>query len=540
MLQSRREILAENASLRARLDDAEEALRAIRNGEVDALVLPGPNGQEVYTLKTADHAYRVLVEEMQEGAVVVADEGTMAYANMRVAQMLKRSLEQVIGLNFLDCFDPTDQPPVEHLLHQARGSRARVECRVRASDGTLVPVYLSASKFNLEDRPALCIVITDLSDQKRAEEVAAANLAKDRFLAMLSHELRTPLNPVMATIHLLEMETSLPAEFRDSVAMIRRNVELEVRLIDDLLDLTKVRQGKVELKYESVDVHAVIKAALEINANEITNKQIDVSLKLWATHHRVWADPARLQQILWNLLKNAVKFTPQSGRIEIASSNVIGKINIEVRDSGIGIEPAALPKLFDAFEQTDPTITRRFGGLGLGLTISKALAEMHSGKLAASSDGLGKGAAFTLELPTIADGEHVAAPRLSLDASGKRCCRILLVEDHLDTVRAMVRLLQRMGHTVTTAGTVQEGISIAATGNFDLLISDLGLPDGSGIEIMQHLRAHPTNNPIAGIALSGFGQDEDISRSKQAGFAAHLIKPLNVNALQDAIAKVMA
>jgi len=446
-------------------------------------------------------------------------------------------LEQVIGLSFIDGFVPEDRPLVEQLLREARSGRAKREFRLGARDGTIVPVYLSTSLFSIEGRPALCGVVTDLTDQKRAEEVAATDKAKDRFLAMLSHELRTPLNPVMASVQLLEMDQSLPPDVHDSLAMIRRNVELEVRLIDDLLDLTKVRQGKVPLKCESVDAHAAVKGALEINQSEIRDKQLSVSVVLGAEQHWVWAEPARLQQIFWNLLKNAVKFTPDSGQISITSKNVDGMLFVQVSDSGIGIEPDALPKLFDAFEQADPTILRRFGGLGLGLTISKALAEMHDGKLGATSDGMGKGAEFTLELPTIQHdqpGEVVPIEKNLEEGLGRR---ILLVDDHPDTLRVMVRLLKMMGYVVSTAASVREALEIAATGKFDLLISDVGLPDGSGIDLMKQVRSQ---YGLGGIAVSGFGQDEDLRRSKEAGFSAHLIKPLSFNALQVAIGEAMA
>jgi PAS domain S-box-containing protein len=530
-------LLRENEGLRSRLEEAEEALRAIRRGEVDALVLQGPDGNEVFTLKTADHAYRLLVEEMQEGAVVVAGDGSTVYANLRFAQMLKEPLERVMGCPFKDWVIIAERDRLDALMREANEGRARGEFTFAARDGSAVPVYVSANRFFMEGRLSLSVVVTDLTDQKRIEEVVAADQAKTRFLAMLSHELRTPLNPVMVTVQVLERDRTLSPELRESVAMIRRNVEMEMRLIDDLLDLTKVSQGKVRLQQQAVDAHVAMRSALEINQPEIASKQLVVSLRLWAEGCHVWADPARLQQILWNVLKNAVKFTPQSGRINITSTNGDGKLRIAVADTGIGIQPEALGMLFDAFEQADESITRRYGGLGLGLTISKALAEMHGGTLTAASEGTDKGATFTLELPTVAAASPDAVP-LEPDVPSwhNAPCRILLVEDHADTLRIMARLLRSSGHTVQTAGSVRGAIAAAEHEAFHLLISDIGLPDGSGIDIMNFLKSR---YGTVGIALSGFGHDDDLRNSEAAGFMAHLVKPIDLRKLEEAICEAM-
>jgi PAS domain S-box-containing protein len=528
------QVLRENSELRARVEEAEEALRAIRNGEVDALVLPGPNGQEVYTLKSADHAFRVLVEEMQEGALVLSQHGSILYANRRFARMLNIPLEQVIGMPLGDFLVAEDRAAVEGMLKQAGVGADKGEFRLRAQGDVNVSVYLSASAFFMEDQQAVGLVVTDLTEQKRNEQMAAADRAKDRFLAMLSHELRTPLTPVLATVQMMEMDPALSADQRESLGMIRRNVEMEARLIDDLLDLTKINRGKIELAHEVVDVHTTLEAALEISRDEIAAKQLKVSLNLAATARHVWADPSRLQQVIWNLMKNAVKFTPARGRIGIQSSNDEGgRLRVEITDSGIGIDPRNLPKLFNAFEQGDRDVTRRFGGLGLGLAISKALVDLHHGTLTAASAGLDKGATFVLELATV-PAAAAPAPEEPSALSGRDhgVCRVLLVDDHEDTLRIMARLLRGLGCTVTTANAVATALKAAERGEFDLLISDIGLPDGSGLDIMRRLKARYN---IRGIALSGFGMDKDLLRSQEAGFEQHLTKPVNVQSLRAAI-----
>ncbi len=361
------------------------------------------------------------------------------------------------------------------------------------------------------------------------EEKARSNLAKDQFLAMLSHELRTPLTPVLATALELENEPDVRPDVRESLQMIRRNVELEARLIDDLLDLTRIDRGKVQLNFEIVDAHTLLQNALEICQPEIDRKHLKPSLNLGAKKVHMRADPARLQQIFWNLINNAVKFTPLNGQITITTTNDSGeKLRVEIEDSGMGIEPEALPIIFDAFEQGGRT---QAGGLGLGLAISKTLVEAHKGTITAQSDGRNKGSTFALVFPTCEKVETQIAPELSPRLAERQPLRILLVEDHEDTNRSLTSLLRRRGYQVKSALTFQSAIELSAKEEFDVLISDLGLPDGSGIDLIQKL----VSKPPLGIALTGFGMEQDIRRSREAGFHHHLVKPIDLNKLDSLI-----
>jgi signal transduction histidine kinase len=361
------------------------------------------------------------------------------------------------------------------------------------------------------------------------EEKARSNLAKDQFLAMLSHELRTPLTPVLASALELENEPNVRPDVRESLQMIRRNVELEARLIDDLLDLTRIGQGKVQLNFEIVDAHTLLQNALEICQPEIDRKHLRPSLNLGAKKVHMRADPARLQQIFWNLINNAVKFTPPNGQITISTSNDSGgRLGVEIADSGMGIESEALPKIFDAFEQGGRT---QLGGLGLGLAISKTLVEAHKGTITAQSDGGNKGSKFALVFPTSEKVETQIAPALSPRVAERQPLRILLVEDHEDTNRSLTSLLRRRGYQVKSALTFQSAIELSAKEEFDVLISDLGLPDGSGIDLIQKL----VSKPPLGIALTGFGMEQDIRRSRAAGFHHHLVKPIDLNKLDSLI-----
>jgi two-component system CheB/CheR fusion protein len=373
-------------------------------------------------------------------------------------------------------------------------------------------------------------------------EVRAANDAKDQFLATLSHELRTPLTPVLAIVAGLQ-EDERARGLRRELDVIRRNVELEARLIDDLLDLTRITRGKLELSFGPTDARQVLMHALQTCARDLASKKLQLSTVLAADDHAVSADGPRLTQVFWNLMRNAVKFTPEGGAVRVRSWNQNGWLAVEISDNGIGIGPDTLPRIFDAFEQGQRSITRRYGGLGLGLAISKAILELHGGTIAAASEGRDRGAAFTVRLPLRSGPERPVSAlreRVAWWGDGERAAsvsglRILLVEDHEDTADAMADLLDVRGYRVTVARTLAEARAAAAAAEFDLLVSDLGLPDGSGHELMRELSAR---YGLRGIALSGYGMPEDLRKSRQAGFERHLTKPVTPQALEAAIREV--
>jgi PAS domain S-box-containing protein len=372
--------------------------------------------------------------------------------------------------------------------------------------------------------------ITDLADAKAAAE--AASRAKDDFLAVLSHELRTPLTPVLANAILLERDPALSSEHRSMMSAIRRNIELEARLIDDLLDATRISRNKLTLQKTLIDAHQILNWVLEMVRAEADNKGLEVAFDLGASMRHVHVDPARFQQILWNLLKNAIKFTPTGGHVKVLTTNpTAGCLRIVVADTGVGIEPQALPNIFAAFEQGGYAVTQRFGGLGLGLAISQALAQLHEGRITAASAGAGAGSTFTFELPASDSGapSAIALP----DAQPLACnCRILLVEDNADTRQVMELALCALACSVTTAGSIAAAIASAERAPFDLLISDIGLPDGSGLTLMRELRSRYR---LRGIALSGFGREQDLAKSKEAGFDAHLVKPVSIELLEQTV-----
>ena len=391
----------------------------------------------------------------------------------------------------------------------------------------------------------LYLVEDKTRDVTLRKELIGANAAKDQFLALLSHELRNPLSPVIAMVGELEATNPDSPETRRALEIIRRNVELEARLIDDLLDITRISKGKLQLTFEVANVHEVLQRAYEICREEIEAKNQHAEFRLRAEQSYVDADPARLQQVFWNLIKNAVKFTPSDGRIVIETLNPTpDKIEIKITDTGIGIEEARLGKVFNAFEQGQSSITRRFGGLGLGLAISKTMVAAHGGEIAVASEGKDKGATFTVRLKTVEAPARAAAeeepqkpaPALTM-ADGQSRCRVLVVDDHHDTCIGMKMMLERRGYEIALAHTADQAVKKVAEENFDLIISDIGLPDRSGYELMRELRA---TKGLRGIALSGFGMENDITRARDAGFSEHLTKPINIERLEGAIQRILA
>ena len=392
--------------------------------------------------------------------------------------------------------------------------------------------------------------LADITERKRAddllraakEEAEDANRAKDDFLAVLSHELRTPLNPILlATTAMIDRPTP-PEEFHPTLEMIRQNVNLQARLIDDLLDVMRIVRGKMPLHWGVSDCHDLIARAVEITRSDALGKRHQLVLDLIAEDRCVNADAARIQQVFWNLLKNAIKFTPEGGTITVRTRNEGEAILIEVADTGIGIEAEILPQVFDAFHQGDARITRKFGGLGLGLAICRGVVEAHGGTIAAESDGKGCGTTFRIALKTMpvpedmpscdeGDGTNRAAQATSLNRLS-----ILAVDDEPTTLHLMARLLGSLGHRVETAGSVADAWEkFQGADGFDLIISDIGLPDGSGLDLMRKVKAVRF---VPAIALTGYGMDEDIRRSREAGFTTHMTKPIDFTKLEAMIRQV--
>jgi PAS domain S-box-containing protein len=529
--------------VRAKLLEATETLDAIRNGEVDALVVAGPNGSQVFSLAGAEQPYRIYVEQMDEGAVTLSADGTILYANRRFAEMIGHPLERVIGSPFADCVDG-GEGMLAIIFAATPDAPAKTEVTLGCANEKKLPVLLSASHLPNGEEAVYCLVVTDLTVQHEqtrlrvAKEAAeAASAAKDNFMAALSHELRTPLTPALMTAAQIEHDPELPPRLREDVAIVRGHIELEARLIDDLLDLTRIAHGKIDMQLHVIDLKDAIHLAISICRPAAQDKGVVLESHLADESLHVNADTVRLQQALWNLVRNSVKFTPPGGRVDVRARRVGDKLRVDVVDTGIGIPAESVGRIFNAFEQGDRSITREFGGLGLGLAITRAIVNLHGGQVSAASGGTGLGAIFTIVLPA-AQSDLAAQNRPQESAGAGESLRILLVEDHAETRRSMTLLLKRIfHHEVTAAGTAAEALTHAAEAQFDLVISDLGLPDISGLELMRQLKRL---YQMRGICLSGFGMEEDLKSSHAAGFEQHLTKPVSIEQLGAAIRRVSA
>jgi PAS domain S-box-containing protein len=420
----------------------------------------------------------------------------------------------------------------------------RIEMPALRADGAEFPAELAIIQIASEGPPLFTGYVRDISNRKRANEqlerakqaAEAANRSKDQFIAALSHELRTPLTPVVALLPTLLESTDISEEARADLLMIKRNVELEARLIDDLLDLTQISKGTLALDLRGVDAKSLVEQSWQIVRHDAEKKRVTVSRVFNATEHEVWADPVRLQQVLWNLLQNAIKYTPEGGDVRVETSNPTGgTLRFTIRDSGIGVAAGDLSRIFQPFERPAAADGNRFGGLGLGLFITKAIVEQHGGRIDVSSPGKGLGTTFTVELATNGAGQHGPKRAPLGEVIGIRPLRILLVEDHANTREVLTRLLTRRGHFVKSAESVTSAFKLAEANKFDLIISDLGLPDGSGLDLMPALKSR---YGLKGIAVSGFGMEEDVDKSRSAGFSAHLIKPVDFRQLEAVVSRI--
>ena len=533
---SQRTLVAENNDLRGRLQEAEEALNAIRRGEVDALVVSGAEGKRVFTLQSAEQPYRTMIERMSEGAAVLTKDGTILYCNSRLAEMVEVPMGSIMGTDSLPLMAPADRQSFSALLAQSQHESARGEIHLQSRNGRRIPVQLALSPLNIEGVQSVCLVATDLTEYKRniemRREAESVAQSKDDFIAMLSHELRNPLSPVLIASGDCESDTAIDPELRGIFRMIRENIESEARLIDDLLDHTRIRRGKLHVQLETIDLHQVLDQVIKTMMPDFRSRKLQFITELKAERHNVRGDAGRLTQVFLNLLENALKFTAPGGTVYLRSRNQGKRIQIEITDTGIGIEPDVIGKIFDPFAQGKQRGDHKFGGLGLGLAISKALIELHEASITAFSEGKGKGATFTVDMATVAAAPaQKAAPPAHMPRE-EHFRKILLVDDHEATLQTLSRILRRWGYGVETAICVKEALDVAAKKPFDLLISDVGLPDGSGLDIMREVKKR---YGLRGIALSGYGTEDDIRQSREAGFDEHLIKPISFTALRSSI-----
>ena len=751
---------SEVLELERRLEEAEETLRAIRQGEVDALVIDSPEGEVIYTLTSADYPYRLMIDEMNEGAVSVSPDSYILYSNRNFAHILGLHEGNASGVPFGDYIVPELREQFLRDLERARKQSVRREYTLTPGNDREVPVLMSFAKLQPQTN-SISIVVTDLTAQKALEEklreaknnleeqvaertkelresetrlfgilehsaadlkamrrlneigahcakagndiagcleeilkvaieisgadkgniqlldsetgtlnlatqsgfeepfveffesvagkdtacgvalllkqrvivediteseiyadkpsLAAmreadvlavqsvplmsssgkvlgiisthfsnthrpseqelrlmdllarqtadylerkrvedereqllarehelretaeeANRLKDEFLAIMSHELRNPLNVILGYAELLlrmEEIKGSPNLHRMADA-VKRNAVAQSKLIRDLLDLSRLRSGKLELNRETVSPVVSIENAIETVRIDADSKDIDIQVVAPEEMLFVQADPVRLEQIIWNLLNNSVKFTPRGGRIEVRLEDDVDDIVLTVSDNGQGIDSSFLPHIFEIFRQADSGTSRAQSGMGIGLAVVQQLVELHGGSVTAFSAGVGEGATFNIRLPRSVDTKRPLSPLLDLTMGTLRGMEVLVVDDSEDTTEMVQHLLEIGGATVCAATSGSEALRFAREREFDVVLSDISMPEMDGFEFLSRLRKLPGKEALPAVALTGFGRPEDVQRASDQGFYAHLTKPFDLQTLARLLQKI--
>ena len=539
---------AEIDELRLRLEEAKETIRAIRSGAVDAFVVEVPHGARVYTLQTADRPYRLLVEEMQQGALTLSDDGTIAYCNRRFADLVGRPLERLMGVAFRD-FIPLDaQLFYESLLQQGRAGFSQGESHVQNADGALVPVFLTLNALPPDSGAAVGLLVTDLTTQRHHEKLNAllealkeSDRRKDEFLAMLSHELRSPLAPIANAVQLLGLQRGSESPIQQQArGIIERQMGQLQHLVDDLLEVSRITTGRVQLRREPVALSNIVEGAVETVRPLIVQRRHELTVSLPPEPIWLHADAARLEQVVVNLLANAAKYTEEGGHIWLTVLQEGDECVLCVRDTGVGISPALLPCIFDLFTQAERSLDRSQGGLGIGLALVQQLTKLHGGKVEASSV-LGQGSEFVVRLPLApTDTPQPQPPVTETSQPTTRPLRVLVVDDNVDTVLGFSMLLKASGHDVRPAHDGPTAVQAAIDYLPDVVLLDIGLPGLNGYEVAKRIRQQPVLKNVVLVALTGYGQDSDRQTSLQAGFNHHLVKPARLAEMMQILATVSA
>jgi signal transduction histidine kinase/ActR/RegA family two-component response regulator len=524
-------------TLRARLAEAEEMLRAIRQGEIDALVVEGDGGNQVYTLHGAQEPYRDLVEQMQEGAVVMTSGGDILYANARFAALVGVPLESVVGSRFNRFVSASDRNDLETLLVAGSGRR---RCGLLGPESGPLEVSLSLTTVRSAHGDRRNLIVTDMTELLEAhsncDRAERDNRTKDEFLAMLAHELRNPLGAIIGAVQVLKMTHAEGPAATRAHDVIARQVGHIRQLIDDLLDIERVVSGKIRLNRQPLDLAAVVRQAVAtVAAHPHMDRRIDLSTDpAW-----VDGDAVRIEQVLTNLLTNAVKYTPPGSLIRVALRADGADAVLSVEDSGFGISPSLLPSIFDMYVQADETLDRARGGLGIGLALVRRLVELHDGTVAASSDGEGHGSTFTVRLKKIPSAE--TAPGVFVPREGRVTPRrVLLIEDSAEA-REMLRMtLELAGHVVYDAADGVRGIELLNVVRPHVGIIDLSLPIMDGYQVARRIREEPQGRGMLLVALTGSGTPGDSKRSLEHGFDCHVVKPVDPDYLSRLISQGVA
>ncbi|WP_312165573.1 hybrid sensor histidine kinase/response regulator [Massilia timonae] len=489
-------------------------------------------------LRESEEKFRTITDAMPQMVWSCRADGANDYTNRRWSDFT--GLSNVDPTGWTAAIHPDDLPALLALWagSVASGALFELEHRLRHHGGEYRWVLNRA--LPVRDEAGRIIrwmgTVTDMHDQKlAAEELKAANARKDEFLAMLAHELRNPLAPISTAAQMLKLSGADPKRIAHASDVIGRQVRHMVELVDDLLDVSRVTRGLVELEREPVALKSVIQNAIEQARPLIEKKGHTLSTRLGAANVTVTGDRKRLVQVMANLINNAAKYTPDGGEITVCADAVpdAGQVKLSVKDNGIGIDAALLPDVFELFTQAKRTPDRAQGGLGLGLALVRSMVNLHGGQVQAHSDGPGRGSCFSVVLPLGVDGAGDDAMRREDDAAlaAHSTLRIMIVDDNRDAAESLGIVLSAVGHRVQVEDSSTAALRRVQKDSFDVCLLDIGLPDMDGYRLVRELRAAPLVAGAAMIALSGYGQPQDMAASKRAGFTRHLVKPVDVGQL---------
>jgi len=490
-----------------------------------------------------DEQYRLLTENVKDFAIFLLDtNGHIATWNSGAERILGYKEAEIIGQPYGIIFSPQEivnrQPEHELEIARDKGRSEDERWHVRKdgsrlwASGVVTPLWGSTGTLR-----GYAKVMRDVTDRKKAEvELAESNQRKDEFLAMLAHELRNPLAPILNALHLLRREKRVSPSQEEATNMIDRQVRQIIRLVDDLLDISRISRGKIHLRKERVELSKIVNQAVETAKPLIDARKHEITVSL--PPEAIWleADPARLEQVVGNLLNNAAKYTEPNGKIWVTTVREGPAVILRVKDTGIGILPEMLPRVFDLFVQADRSLDRAEGGLGIGLTLVKSLVQLHHGTIEAHSPGVGQGSEFVIRLHAVQEVAAMSPDAVVPETTPARPLRLLVVDDNADTVESLAMLLRLTGHEVQTANTGPAGLQAALAESLDVAMLDIGLPGIDGYEMARRIRLQ-SDVPIL-IAMTGYGQPEDRERTKEAGFDYHLVKPVDPEKLQNLLSKI--
>ncbi len=565
-------------NLLLRLEEAEETLHAIRSGQVDALVVSTVHGERIFTLEGADHSYRLLIENMSEGALIITGEGVILYANKCFAEILKRPLEKVIGSSITDFITPGGQRKLQQLLPEENGAKRLATLDLVGNGGALIPVQLSLINLQRDDMPdTICMVVTDLTEHKRAEEIIYAerlarlkreeaervNLAKSRFLAKMAHEIRSPMNIIIGMADLVS-EHIHSREQMEYISIIRESADSLIALINDILDFSKIEAEALELAQIPFDLsHLLEKIILSV-----TPQAKKKGLKLIYSFDDnipgiVLGDPMKIKQILLNLIGNAIKFTDKGNvtvnvcldkkaETEKLASKDVALVHFIISDTGIGIPSDKMDQIFDIFFQCQELGAYKEKGTGLGLHITKNLVDLMGGFIGVESkENYGSIFYFTIpfSLTERKKGMHEESrlatariqPAEQIFVKDKSALNILLVEDKPMNRKLTEIYLEKRGHNVSSVSNGKKALEMYESQQFDLILMDVQMPEMDGFETTAHIRTIEAKKggyiPI--IALTAYTTQKDKDKCLQAGMDYHVSKPIDTEELYYALGRVM-